>query len=61
MFGFDNGKWYLLVLGISMLYCMSLSYSQTSLCGHLYKGITCPKQLPFLGPLNQKSVQMNLY
>ena len=36
-------------------------YSQTCLCGHLYKGITSLKQPPFLGPLNQNIVQMNLY
>ena len=30
-----------------------INYSQTCLCGHLYLGITCLKQPPFLGPFNQ--------
>ena len=37
------------------------NYSQSCLKGSLHKGVTCIKQPPFWGPLNQNIVQMNLH
>ena len=40
---------------------LEFQYSQTCLKGSLYQGVTCLKEPPFWGPLNQNIVRMNLF